>query len=76
MTGDREFAGGVLMGIAIGLILGAIFGGLGCAHTCQPPERRAAKLGNVLECIDVQDGTRCLISTPDGDVYHFYRDCE
>lgn len=50
----------------------------GCAHTCLKPELRAAKFGTVLECKDVsgEPKTRCLISTPDGDVNHYFKACE
>jgi len=61
------------------LALSSIALGLGgCAHTCRPVEERAAKFGTVLECKDVpgEPKTRCLISTPDGDIHHFFKACE
>jgi len=67
--------------IAIGITLAAMaFGGCatGTYATC---EERAAKHGTVLECNETlvyQDGqrvTRCLVSTPQGDRFHFYKSC-
>jgi hypothetical protein len=50
----------------------------GCAHVCRPVEDRAAKYGTVLECMHVrgEKDQRCLISTPEGDVYHYFKSCE
>jgi hypothetical protein len=75
----NSFRKGLLVGmlLSVGLTLfGAFLGG--CAHTCLAPEERAAKFGTVLECKDVpgEPKTRCLISTPDGDVSHFFKACE
>lgn len=76
MSRNQTIAGSVAYLAALAAVIFAIMTCVGCAHTCRPAEQRAAKLGTVLECLPVQDGTRCLISTPEGDIYHFYRDCE
>jgi hypothetical protein len=58
-----------------------LFGGCATTGTYATCEERAAKHGVVLECKETlvyRDGqrvTRCLVSTPDGDKFHYYKSC-
>ncbi len=66
-------------GVMLGLLAVTL---LGCATTAYATcEERAAQHGTVLECkpiMEYRDGhrvTRCLVSTPEGDKFHYYKSC-
>ncbi len=70
----------IVLLVFIASCLALIAGGCatGTYATC---EERAARHGTVLECrpvLEYRDGqrvTRCLVSTPGGDKFHYYKSC-